>query len=97
MARAITALFKKLALKPNFEGPLHVLEAPHEFAPHIAALADFTTLAKLPISAKDPPATFVLAFLLSKAEVDAVSPKLAKSLVSDAVLWACYPKKTSKA
>jgi len=40
--------------------------------------------------------TFALSFIYTQAELDALVPQLDEKMVGDAILWFCYPKKSSK-
>ncbi|MCU0363384.1 MAG: hypothetical protein MUD02_06220 [Bacteroidales bacterium] len=42
------------------------------------------------------PYEFVLVFVSSQAEVEALTPVVLHNLHADGVLWFCYPKKSSK-
>ncbi len=39
---------------------------------------------------------FALIFVTRQSEIDTLIPQIAPGLAGDAVLWMCYPKKTSK-
>jgi hypothetical protein len=85
----MSALFKKLNLGTH--ATLHVLNAPKSFAPELALLKGVTV--KRSVAG---PATFAMAFVMTQAELDAASSKLAAACVGDAILWMVYPKGTSK-
>lgn len=42
------------------------------------------------------PYNFIVAFVRSVADVEALTPIALHNLVADGILWFCYPKKTSK-
>lgn len=85
----MTALFKKLNL--GAQTTIHVLGAPKSFEPELAALKGVTV--RRSVSGKSQ---FAMAFVVTQAELDSASRKLAKVCVGDAVLWMVYPKGTSK-
>jgi hypothetical protein len=85
----MSPLFKKLNLGTH--GVIHVLNAPGSFEPELAALKGVTV--KRAVSG---PATFALAFVITQAELDAASSKLAAACIGDAILWMVYPKGTSR-
>ena len=70
---------------------IHVLNAPASFESELAALDDVTV--KRSVTGRSH---FAMAFVVTQAELDAASPKLAKACEGDAVLWMVYPKGTSK-
>jgi hypothetical protein len=85
----MTPLFKKLNLGTHTV--VHVLNAPQSFEPELAALKQVTV--KRSVSG---PSTFAMAFVITQAELDAASSKLAAACAGDAILWMVYPKGTSK-
>jgi hypothetical protein len=85
----MSALFKKLNL--GTQDTIHVLNAPKSFAPELAALQGVTV--KRTVSGAS---AFAMAFVITQAELDAASRKLAAACTGDAVLWMVYPKGTSK-
>jgi hypothetical protein len=85
----MTPLFKKLNL--GTQPGIHVLNAPASFEPELAALDGVAV--KRSIAGRS---YFALAFVVTQAELDAASAKLAKACEGDAVLWMAYPKATSK-
>ena len=86
----MTPLFTKLNLGMHRE--ILVVNAPHSFAPELAALAGVTVrrdpgrLAEIP---------FALVFVQTFAEVEAATKWLPKAR-GDALVWFAYPKGTSK-
>jgi len=70
---------------------VHVLNAPKSFGPELAALEGVEI--KRSVSGR---CQFAMAFVVTHAELDAASTKLAKACEGDAVLWMGYPKGTSK-
>jgi hypothetical protein len=85
----MTPLFKKLNL--GTQTVIHVLNAPASFEPELAALGGVTV--KRSVSGRS---NFAMAFVVTQAERDAASAKLAKACEGDAVLWMVYPKGSSK-
>ena len=85
----MSPLFKKLNLGTHTL--IHVLNAPQSFQPELAQLTGVTV--KRTVSG---PSTFAMAFVITQAELDAASSKLAAACAGDAVLWMVYPKGTSK-
>ena len=85
----MSALFKKLNL--GTQDTILVLSAPKSFEPELAALQGVTV--KRTVSGTS---RFAMAFVITQAELDAASRKLAAACTGDAVLWMVYPKGTSK-
>lgn len=87
----MTPLFTKLNLKDQTE--LLIINAPESFEPELAAL---TGVAILRDPAEIGHAPFVLAFVTTQSQVDALAHVVAEKTVGDAVVWFAYPKATSK-
>jgi hypothetical protein len=85
----MSALFKKLNL--GTQDTIHVLNAPQSFEPQLSALHGVTV--KRTVSGAS---SFAMAFVITQAELDAASRKLAAACTGDAVLWMVYPKGTSR-
>ena len=85
----MTPLFKKLNL--GVQSTIHVLNAPESFEAELSALGGITV--KRSVTGRSH---FAMAFVVTQAELDAASAKLAKACQGDAVLWMVYPKKTSR-
>ncbi|MGC1457295.1 MAG: hypothetical protein WA825_03345 [Steroidobacteraceae bacterium] len=85
----MTPLFKKLNLGTH--AVIHVLNAPKSFEPELAALKGVTV--KRSVSG---PSNFAMAFVITQAELEAASSKLAAACAGDAILWMVYPKGTSR-
>ena len=85
----MTPLFKKLNL--GTQNVIHVLNAPESFESELEALEGVTV--KRTITGRSE---FALAFVVTQAELNSASTKLAKACVGDALLWMMYPKRTSK-
>lgn len=85
----MTPLFAKLNL--GMHSVIHVLGAPDSFDAELAALDGITVRRTLTGTT-----SFVLAFAITQAELDAASRTIARSTVGDAVVWIAYPKSTSR-
>jgi hypothetical protein len=85
----MTPLFKKL----NWKGhdPVWVSRAPAEFRPEMEAMAEHCRFAELP-----EPCGFAIGFLMSLADVEAYARLAAEHVAGDGLIWACYPKGSSK-
>jgi hypothetical protein len=87
----VNPIFKKL----NFsnQSSVTVLDAPPSFAD---ALAEMRAITKVSEEAGSGPVEFALAFATTKAQVDAFAEWVANETEGDAIVWAAYPKGTSK-
>jgi hypothetical protein len=85
-------LFKKLQFKGSDK--ILILNAPAEFQPHVAAVADSVRVDTQPTG--DETYDFVMVFVKSCAEVQANAAPAVKRVKEDALLWFAYPKKSSK-
>jgi hypothetical protein len=85
----VSPLFKKLNLGTHTV--IHVLNAPKSFEPELAALKHVTVKRSM-----SGASGFAMAFVITQAELDAASSKLAAACAGDAILWMVYPKGTSK-
>lgn len=87
----MTPLFKKLNYKK--QSVVYVLQAPEELAMELEAMSEVCEirrkLGKLPVE-------FVLVFVTKQAEIERFALLLSNALTSDAVMYFCYPKGTSK-
>lgn len=88
-ALSITPLFKKLNL--TTQDTIHVLKSPRSFETELNALGRVTVRRFL-----RGRTAFVLAFAITKAELEAASAVIAAAAEGDAVVWIAYPKGTSK-
>lgn len=84
-------IFEKLNLK--LDKSIVVLNAPESFEAELAQLSHVNIVRAI---GKTKTITFALVFVKTKAELDALSAKLADKAEGDALLWFAYPKKTSK-
>ena len=85
----MSALFKKLNL--GTQHTIHVLNAPPSFEPQLSALQGVTV--KRSVAGAS---SFAMAFVITQAELDAASRRLAAACTGDAVLWMVYPKGSSR-
>ncbi|OYU30624.1 MAG: hypothetical protein CFE39_12580 [Comamonadaceae bacterium PBBC2] len=91
----MTPLFKKLNL--GTQSVVHVLNAPASFEGELAALQGAKGINDVSVQRTlRGPAQFAMAFVVTVAERDAASAKLAQACEGDAVLWMVYPKASSK-
>jgi hypothetical protein len=87
----MSAVFKKLNLKDQAEVVL--VNAPASFEGEVAALVDVTVVRDV----KSPKSiTFVLSFVTTLADIEALTKTIAKKAAGDAVVWFAYPKGSSK-
>jgi hypothetical protein len=87
----MATVFEKLNLGDRQE--IVVLHAPESFRPELAKLPVMTIHNHLESVAE---ASFWLAFVTRKSEVDKLAPQIAKRAKGDAMVWFAYPKGTSK-
>ena len=85
----MTPLFTKLNLKA--QTTIHVLDAPASFEPELALLTGVNVVRKVTGAVR-----FGLAFVATRAAVEAAASALLRAAQGDAVLWFAYPKGTSK-
>jgi hypothetical protein len=85
----MSALFRKLNL--GTQDAIHVLNAPESFEPELAALQGVTVKRSVVGTS-----AFAMAFVITQAQLDAASRKLAAACTGDTVLWMVYPKGASK-
>ena len=86
----MSGLWAKLNLRDQRE--IVVLNTPASFAAELEALGRVRVNRRLS-GVKE--LTFVLAFVVTKAELDKVAAKIVNSASGDALLWFAYPKGTS--
>ena len=87
----MSGLWAKLNLKDRRE--IVVLNAPGSFAAELKALGRVRVNRRIS-GVKE--LTFVLAFVVTKAELDKVAAMVVGKASGDALLWFAYPKGTSK-
>ena len=84
-------VFRKLNLEDH--DPVVVLNAPAEFEPEVAALADRRVVRDV---GEVDAVAFALGFARDRAALDPLCAALAAKAEGDATLWIAYPKKSSK-
>lgn len=92
LEKLMTPLFKKLNFKSQNE--CLILNPPESFNAELEQIRPFTTIQKN-LDSLDS-VSFALIFLTQQAEIKNAINTIAPKLIDDAVLWFCYPKKTSK-
>ena len=85
-------LLKKLNFKDQKE--ILILNAPEDFDPFLKEIKMATKVTTELKSGKEY--SFMIAFVKTQKEVDAVVAKMVKALEGDGLLWMAYPKGTSK-
>ncbi|NCP83458.1 MAG: hypothetical protein GW823_00895 [Bacteroidetes bacterium] len=88
----MTPLFKKLNFKD--QTVCFILNAPESFNIDLEQIRPFTTI-QTNLNSLDS-VSFALLFLTQQAEIEKTLNAVAPKLIDDAVLWFCYPKKSSK-
>ena len=87
----MTPLFKKLNYKK--QSVVYVLQAPEELAMELEAMSEVCEIRR---KLGKSPVEFVLVFVTKQAEIERFALSLSNALTSDAVMYFCYPKGTSK-
>ncbi len=87
----MAGIFDKLNLKGHQE--IVVLHEPESFRPELARLPVLTIHSHIE---SVPQIGFLLAFVTSKSQVDALAGPVAARAAGDATVWFAYPKGTSK-
>ena len=88
----MTPLFKKLNFKQ--QPAILVLNHPSSFQQEVDAMREYTSIdtdSTLPTEVD-----FVLAFVLTLADIESAIQVVAPKLAEDAIIWFAYPKKSSK-
>jgi len=88
----MTPLFKKLNYKNQPE--ILVLNPPAGFLTEMDAMKPYARFPEFPGTGTR--IEFLMAFVMTQAEVDRLSAAMVPLLAEDAVLWFAYPKQTSK-
>ncbi len=88
----MTPIFKKLNFKN--QQTIVALNAPESFDSELKAMSKFATIETAISKVKSP--EFVVVFCIKQNEVDKAGEAIVKKAISDAVIWFCYPKGTSK-
>lgn len=88
----MTPVFKKL----NFKTHKHIvcLNSPASFQKELKAMSEDAEIFESLSSLKS--IEFAIVFATTQVQIDKAATQLNKKLMSDAVLWFCYPKGTSK-
>ena len=84
-------VFTKLNLKDHTE--IVVLDAPASFEPELQTLRDVRIRRRVP---KVPPVPFLLAFVMTRADVARLAKVVSTLAEGDAIVWFAQPKKSSK-
>ena len=87
----MTSIWEKLDFKNQQQ--ILILNAPKSFEPEISRLPVLTIHHHIE---SVPHIGFALAFVTSRAEVNALAPKLAACALGDSILWFAYPNGNSK-
>jgi hypothetical protein len=85
------SVFAKLNYKDQDQ--MVVLDAPASFEPELAALKGVEILRDLKKASRF---SFLLAFVTTQKQVDALGAGIAKKADGDAIVWMAYPKGSSK-
>lgn len=86
------ALFKKLNFKT--QKALYIIGSPSSLLPHIEAIKQFTEV-KNTVEFSDN-IEFALFFAITQKQLDEAVNLIGPNLSGDAILWAAYPKGSSK-
>ncbi len=90
----MTPLFRKLNLKEHQQ--IVVLNSPPEFDAALEELSALTGVRVVRTVADAATIAFGVAFAITQDELDRVSRDFTDRAEDNAVLWFCYPKKSSK-
>ena len=85
------AVFKKMNFKEHEN--VIVLNAPESFHANMEAMKPW---ANIKTNLRSKQIEFVVAFVTEQKEIDNLVPKIIPKLKDDALVWFCYPKKSSK-
>ncbi len=85
-------IFKKLNYKNQEK--IFVLNAPESFRANIQAMSAYAAVKEKIGSNKS--INFAIAFVIKQSEINKVAKKLLTKAEEDAIIWFCYPKKSSK-
>jgi hypothetical protein len=85
-------IFAKLNYKAQLE--IAVINMPAEFAPAVESMQSVATIVTDPQKIQE--GGFIIAFVKTQQEVNALVPILAQKLHGDGLLWFAYPKGSSK-
>lgn len=87
----MTPVFKKLNLKVKQQ--ITVLNAPDSFQKELKEMEGYSVIEEFSVTEYSD---FIMVFVYNKKELDAYVKQILPYLKGDAILWFCYPKKTSK-
>lgn len=90
----MNTLFKKLNYKA--QPVVYVLNAPESFETDLESLTEQATLLRSLDQSQTAGIEFIMAFVTGQNQINEIIPLIAPRLEGDAILWMCYPKKTSK-
>lgn len=85
-------IFKKLNYKAQEK--IIVLNTPDSFKPNLAAMKSYAAIKESLSGVKK--IEFAIAFVMNQKQIDKHAPKILSKAVDDAIIWFCYPKKSSK-
>lgn len=85
-------IFKKLNYKEQEK--IIALGAPDSFKPNLEVMKSYADIKESLTGVKK--IAFALTFVTMQKEIDKLAPKVLKKAVDDAIIWFCYPKKSSK-
>lgn len=85
-------LLKKLNFKEQKN--IIVLNAPDSFSDQLAIIKSYTAVKEKLTGVKS--IEFALLFVTKQSEIDKLAPKVLSKALDDAIIWFCYPKKSSK-
>ncbi len=88
----MTPLFKKLNLKDQKE--IVILNSPEEFDSEAKAISGYASV-RADLDGTDE-IGFILTFVKTREEIEAVTPAIRQKLKGDGVVWFAYPKGTSR-
>jgi hypothetical protein len=87
----MSTVFAKLNLKDHKQ--IVVLDSPGSFESELAALRGVEIIRDL---RKAKEVAFLLAFVTTPEQINALAPAIARKAGGDAIVWFAYPKGTSK-
>src|SRR5450759_512886 len=96
LATKSPVMMKTILDKLNYKGPkrIAIINAEKSFIKALSKeLKDIQTDIEID---QRYPYEFIILFIKSISEVEAIAPVALHNLLADGVLWFCYPKKTSK-
>lgn len=85
-------IFKKLNYKNQEK--IFVLNAPDSFQKNMKAISSYAAVKETVGRTKS--IDFAMVFATKQKEVDTMADKILRKAAEDAIIWFCYPKKSSK-